>query len=121
MRNHRKILGGLFLAWAALQALGSLFVAFWTPPPELQSAPLPAVYWVFMGIFVVAYAWAGYMNFSGRSEVRFLTIALSIVALFAFPLGTLLGVYGLWVSFRQPHRPGVEPEPRRERWVERHA
>lgn len=117
MRNHRKILGGLFIAWAVLQALGSVFVAFWSPPPELQGAPLPPVYWVITGLFVLAYAWAGYMLFTGRAEVRFLTIALSVVALFAFPLGTILGVYGLWVSFRQPHRPRVEGE----RWVERHA
>lgn len=121
MRNHRKILGGLFIAWAVLQAIGAIFIALVSPPPELQGAPLPAIYWVLMAVFIAAYAWAGFMLFTGRSELRFLTLGLSIVALFAFPLGTMLGIYGLFVSFRQPHRPGPEPEPDRERWVERHA
>lgn len=118
MRNHRKILGGLFIAWAVLQAIGAVVMAVWGEQAQ-AAGPVPPLYWILVALFFAAYLWGGLSLRADRRDVRFLTIGLSIVALFAFPVGTALGIYGLWVAFKQPHRSGLETGE--QRWVERHA
>jgi len=53
---------------------------------------------------------AGWGLLNYRPWARILTIVISVLHLFSFPLGTALGIYGLWVLlkpetealFRQP-------------------
>ena len=48
---------------------------------------------------VIAYILAGYGLLNYKSWARILTIILAILNLILFPIGTILGIYSLWVMF----------------------
>ncbi len=58
-------------------------------------------YGVLFVIFVFPVAWASWKLFKLRPRARFWGIVASILALPLFPLGTALGVYGLWFFFSE--------------------
>ena len=93
--THPRALGIALLGFSVAQAIGAVRVA-----AEGQTRPAPA-YWVLSGLLVAAYGVGGaYVLRAGRWS-RAGAALLSAVALGAFPLGTLLGIYGLWVAWRQ--------------------
>ena len=55
-------------------------------------------------IFVLPTALAAWKMLKGRPRARFWGIAASIVLLAIFPIGTMLGVYGLWFFFGETGR-----------------
>lgn len=59
-------------------------------------------YGVLFAIFVFPVAWASWTLFRLRSRARFWGIVAAILVLPLFPLGTALGVYGLWFLFSEP-------------------
>ncbi len=59
-------------------------------------------YGVLFVIFVFPVAWASWKLFKLRRRAQFWGIVASILVLPLFPLGTALGVYGLWFFFRRP-------------------
>jgi hypothetical protein len=69
-------------------------------------------------------SWLAGRCLTRQSWARTITIAASIVALFSFPLGTALGIYGLWVmfsgegrrAFEGYHRPEAGPQPQDRRF-----
>lgn len=105
MRDHRRILGLLFIAWAILQAAASLFVGLGEGASEMV---YPAVFWISTALMVAIYAWAGWRLRQRDPRVRFLAIVLSALTVLSFPIGTLLGAYGLWAML---HRPKAEAAP----------
>ncbi len=101
MRDHRRILGSLFLAWAALQAVAAVLL---TGIGREQGEPLAwtALRWALVLLTVVVYVMVGLRLRAHDPRVRVFAIAASALAMLSFPLGTALGAYGLWVLLRKP-------------------
>ena len=110
VQEHIRLLGILWLAFAALNAVGAvvLFIianTLFLHLPEI-GAPARATAWLhpflsFLAIVVVAKAAAGFAVGWGLLQrepwARILTIILAFLALFNIPFGTALGIYTLWV------------------------
>jgi len=108
--EHIRLLGILWLALSALNAVGGLvlFVVANTiirRLPEMSSQGA-AVIWLhpflsFIAILIFAKAGAGFLAGWGllqrQTWARMLTIVLAFLALFNIPFGTALGIYTLWV------------------------
>jgi len=107
---HIRLLGILWLALAALNAVGGLilFVVANTVIRRLpeMSSNAAAVVWLhpflsFLSILIFAKAGAEFLAGWGLLQrqpwARMLTIVLAFLALFNIPFGTALGIYTLWV------------------------
>jgi hypothetical protein len=128
MREHVKILGILNIVMGSLTALGGLVVLLATGSIAslivmgLQdsgdadgakfAAPIVGVVGSIIGIFLLALAlpailggW-GLLNY--RSWSRVLMIVISGLSLLHFPIGTALGIYGLWVLLNEQTRQLLE-------------
>lgn len=122
MREHIRILGILNIVMGCLTAFGGivllivmggaaklLMVAAGVGNDDAaNAAPIVATIGVCIAVFLLVLAapaiiggW-GLMNF--RPWSRPLMIVLSILHLLHIPLGTALGVYGLWVLFSEEGR-----------------
>jgi len=130
MREHVKILGILNIVMGSLTALGGLVVLLATGSIAslivmgLQdsgdadgarfAAPLVGVIGSIIGIFLLALAlpailggW-GLLNY--KSWSRILMIVISGLSLLHFPIGTALGIYGLWVLLNEQSRQLLESD-----------
>ena len=112
VQEHVRLVGILWLALSAFNVLAGLvllIVATELVPhlqqsgqagPEFPGEFLTTLLGI-IGLAVLAKAVAGFAAGYGllRREpwARMLTIVLSFLALFNFPLGTALGIYSLWV------------------------
>jgi len=105
MRDHRRILGMLYIAWAALQLAGAIGLAIWG---ELEIA-VPWLYWLSTVVVAIAYAWVGWRLRLHDPRVRVAAILLGVLALLSFPVGTALGVYALWSLLRRPEHREATP------------
>jgi hypothetical protein len=97
LRDHARILGGLYMAWAAFQAASAVVL--------LSAARTrPGSVWAFLAVallLAVAYAFTGWRLWRHDLRARPLVVALAVVALLSFPIGTALGIYALWAIFRR--------------------
>lgn len=113
-QEHNRTLGILFLVYTGLQVLGIViavavmvfvFGIMATQASGNEAAPI-----AFMGVviliailisalLIVPIAMAGFKMFKGRPNARIWGIIASIIAVINFPLGTILGIYGLWFLF----------------------
>lgn len=98
MRDHGKILGGLFVAWALAQAVGAVLMAV----TGRADVAWPAVAVLATLAIVAAYAYVGARLIARDPRMRMPAIVLSALLLISFPVGTALGLYGLWTQFRRP-------------------
>lgn len=118
MRKHIEILAYLNIIFGALAVLSGLILALVIAGSGMISGDDTAM-WVTslvgggLGFFIAA---MGAINILGgwgllkRQEwARILIIILSILSIPAFPIGTALGVYGLWVLFSQEIKPEFTP------------
>jgi hypothetical protein len=113
MRTHVKVLGVLYLAVGACMLLLALFLALTmgsvtgivgaTAEPQDAAIAIPilgiagmALVTMF-GVFSLPSLITGYGLLYFKSWARIVGIVLSAVSLINFPLGTAVGVYGLWV------------------------
>ncbi len=113
-KEHSKTLGILFLVNCGLQALGiiagviMMFFVFGIAATQARGEE--AAILGFVGVIiaiallvslllVVPSAIAGYRLTKMKADARTWAIVASIIALLNFPLGTVLGVYGLWFIF----------------------
>lgn len=114
MEAHVKIVGILHAAWGAMALLGASIVTLFFGglahfvltrlSPEVAQTGAPQVIAFFitlvLGTLVVA-ALPGFIAGIGvlgyRNWARWVLVVLSVLHLFAFPVGTLLGGYCLWV------------------------
>jgi len=110
VREHIRLLGILWLALSALNAVGGVVLYILANTlvvhlPEM-SGERAATAWLhpflsFIGIVVIVKAAAGFLAGWGLLQrepwARMLTIVLAFLALFSIPFGTALGIYTLWV------------------------
>lgn len=117
---HNKILGIGFAAFAAILVFTFLLLVVVTVATfiglgiglanetgdsrqagiGILGAVFTLIFYGVLGlIFVLPTALAGWKMLKGRPRARFWGIAASIVLLVIFPIGTMLGVYGLWFFF----------------------
>jgi hypothetical protein len=111
VQGHIRLLGILWLALSALNALGGvvLFILANTlfahlhemgAPPQTPTTFLRSLFTV-LGIFVLGKAACGFLAGWGLLQreawARMLTVVLAFLALFNIPFGTALGIYSLWV------------------------
>lgn len=109
-RRHVRLLAVLLLVWGGLGLLGAvgmlvaagflgdfiLRAANEALPAALVPSLLVVLGWIFVVVSAAAVA-AGIGLLDYERWARPLAIAVCVLALFRFPFGTLLGVYGLWV------------------------
>lgn len=114
-KEHRNILGILFFVHCGLQIFGGLLavlmyggmgVYMLTNSHRSEDQTMGGVF-VFAGIFAAIFVlvlaavdfMAGWKLFKSKPKARGWAIAASIISLLNFPLGTVLGIYGLWFLF----------------------
>jgi len=113
MRTHVKVLGVVYLAVGACMLLLALFLALTmgsvtgivgaTAEPQDAAIAIPILgiagmaLVVMFGVFSLPSLITGYGLLYFKSWARIVGIVLSAVSLINFPLGTAVGVYGLWV------------------------
>lgn len=114
MQQHVKVLGVLYIVLGALGILAALTclllfgglagitkVASERDPDALIGATVLAILGIGLFIFIAVLSIPGIVAGLGllkfRTWARILTIILSALNLLNFPIGTALGVYGLWV------------------------
>lgn len=120
MRKHIEILAYLNIVLGVITLLLGFFLAFIVAGSGLISGDETAM-WVTslvgggLGFFIAAIGGVSILGGWGllkRQEwARILIIILSILSLPAFPFGTALGVYGLWVLFSGEARPEFSTHP----------
>jgi len=110
VREHVRLLGILWLAASALNAVGGaiLLILANTLFLHISEMGVPSVQaaWLhpflsFLGVLILAKAAFGFLAGWGLLQrepwARMLTLILSFLALFNIPFGTALGIYSLWV------------------------
>lgn len=113
MNTHVKVLGVLYLAVSALSLLFALFlllavgsaagiVGIAADPGDAAIAiPILGIAGTALGLMLLLLALPGLLAGWGlltfRPWARVLGLVLSVLNLFNVPIGTVLGVYGLWV------------------------
>jgi hypothetical protein len=116
MTTHVKVLGWLFVLFGVfyiLMAFGSSMVlglvATFVASQGGEDAAIGAsvlgltsgaffIFWLCLGIPSILAGW-GLLNY--KSWARIVAIILSALGLINFPIGTALGIYGLWVLFNK--------------------
>ena len=114
-KEHNKILSILMFVQGGLQVFGGIMVALiyggigafmvsnGRRDDEQAMGGIFIVLAFFVGLIVLLFAgialMAGWKMLKEKSAGRIWGIIASIIALFSFPLGTALGVYGLWFLF----------------------
>ncbi len=112
VKDHGKLLGIFHLIQGGLQAFGGIFLAliygglglaFWSnarkPEEQMMGTIFVAVAFVLAPIILIFAGinlTAGYKLLKEKAGARTWGIVASVIALAGFPLGTALGVYGLW-------------------------
>ena len=113
MRTHVKVLGVVYLAVGACMLLLALFLALTmgsvtgivgaTAEPQDAAIAIPILgiagmaLVVMFGVFSLPSLITGYGLLYFKSWARIVGSVLSAGSLINFPLGTAVGVYGLWV------------------------
>ena len=114
-KDHNKLLGIFHLIQGGLQALGGIFVAVIYGamgvafranahrPEEQMMGTIFIVLAFAVAPFILIFAGinltAGYKMLKEKAGARTWGVVASIVSLLSVPLGTALGVYGLWFLF----------------------
>ncbi len=84
MRNHRKILSTIFFVFGVLDLFGWIGMGGWQSGEWL---------YLFYTVFFIVTGLKIHNNTTGAN--LFGTVA-SIIYLFSFPIGSIIGIYGLW-------------------------
>lgn len=111
MDTHVKVLAWLYIVFGVLGSLfglglmallGAIGVAGAASDPDAWMAlPILGLTGAALGVFILLLSLPGIIAGIGllmfRPWARIVTIVLSALNLMNFPLGTVIGVYGLWV------------------------
>lgn len=114
-KEHNKLLGIFFLVNGGLQAFGGILLVLIygglgatllsnaRQSEERTMGGIFLVAGIVGGIIALAFAavslFAGWKLFKEKAGARTLAIVASCIALLSIPLGTALGIYGLWFLF----------------------
>jgi hypothetical protein len=115
MTTHVKVLAvlyivfgvlGTFLAFGLMALLSFIGIAGAASDPDAWAAiPILGITGAALGVFLLALSLPGVIAGFGllkfRPWARIFTIVLSVLNLVNVPLGTILGIYGLWVMFSE--------------------
>lgn len=115
MDTHLKVLAWLYIVFGILGSLlglglmallGIIGVAGAASDPDAWMAvPILGFTGVALGVFMLILSVPGIIAGAGllkyRPWARILTIVLSALNLINIPIGTILGVYGLWVMLSE--------------------
>lgn len=123
MRTHVSIVAALHIAMGILQLLFVGVICLFLVgggaiSGDLQAAAITGVVgMVLIGFFTVIslpgiIGGVGLLKF--RNWARILTIVISVLNLFNFPFGTILGAYSLWVLFNPETTELFDPHVRTE-------
>jgi hypothetical protein len=107
MRDHRSLLGTLFVVWAVIQGVTGVAMAI------AGTVEITFMFWFVLAVSVAIYAWVG-LQLRGGAQLRLAAGILSALALLSIPIGTALGIYGLWVVLRAPGWQSPRPPEARE-------
>ncbi len=114
MEQHIKILGIMNIAWGAISALGGLAILILfggaylimeivSRQQSTAATALPFIAMIGAAISLLLLLLSAPSIIAGigllrrKSWAKTLAIVLSVLHLFNIPLGTALGIYGLWV------------------------
>jgi hypothetical protein len=124
--THLKVLAWLYIVFGILGSLlglglmallGIIGVAGAASDPDAWMAvPILGFTGVALGVFMLILSVPGIIAGAGllkyRPWARILTIVLSALNLMNIPIGTILGIYGLWVMLSEDgSRLFVQPPP----------
>jgi glucan phosphoethanolaminetransferase (alkaline phosphatase superfamily) len=113
-RDHNKLLGIFFLIHGGIQlfcgifvaliygGMGTMFLATGRQEERVMGGiflVLAVVVGLLIGAFGGFYIFTGLKLRKEQSVARIMAIVASCLCLLGFPLGTALGVYGLWFLF----------------------
>ncbi len=114
-QDHNKLLGILHLVQSGLQIVGGIMVAViygllgaaFTANAHRQEERFMGELFVVLALIITPIILilgginliAGYKMLKEKSGARTWGIVASIICLIGFPLGTALGIYGLWFLF----------------------
>jgi hypothetical protein len=110
-QQHVTILGWLYVVGHAIfVAIGAfiflLLSGIGAASDDPQAGPILAIVGTSVGLLLVLLGLpglaAGYGLLTGQPWGRVLAIVIAILNLVNFPLGTLTGIYALWVLLPQP-------------------
>ena len=127
-RDHNKLLSIFYFIMAGLQLLGGVFMflvyvglgGFMMSSSSREDEQVMGGVFMGVGVLVglicIAFGlltlFAGFKVKNVQSIGRTLGIVISIISLFSVPIGTALGIYGLWFFFGDMGKnlyAGVEP------------
>jgi hypothetical protein len=117
--EHVRLVGILWLAWAAFEMVGSAVVyilantLFLRPGSQLWLHTLMSAIAVLLLVKATAGFAAGWGLLQRELWARLLTLVLAFVNLFNVPFGTALGVYTLWVLLPAESEQEYETESRK--------
>lgn len=127
MANHVKILGAIYIALSTLSLFAALFLAMavgtagaivgTAADPNDAAVALPII--GIAGSALVAFLLvvslpgliAGFGLLKLRPWARIVGIVVAVLSLLNIPLGTIVGVYGLWVLFSKETEQLLENAP----------
>ncbi|MGE3342718.1 MAG: hypothetical protein AB7L71_04705 [Vicinamibacterales bacterium] len=127
MQTHVKVLGWLFiifgvfyvlLAFGSSMIMGLLATIVGSQGGEDAAVAVPILglvgaagffFWMLVGIPGIITGW-GLLNY--KPWARIVAIILSAIRLINVPVGTALGIYGLWVLFNKDTEALFRPEMR---------
>lgn len=123
VQHHAHLLGVLWLALSAFNAVGGLFLLILGSalfphlhemkglPPDVPSGFLTSLFNT-LGIIVLAKAACGFVAGWGLLQreawARIVALVLAFISLFNIPFGTALGVYTLWVLLPSQPQQGYD-------------
>lgn len=117
MTTHVKVLGGIYIALSSLGLLAALFLGLAVgtasgivgvaadPNDAAIAIPILGIAGTALVVFLVAVSLPGLVAgvglLKGRPWARILGIIVAILNLIHIPIGTIVGIYGLWVLFNK--------------------
>ncbi len=98
MRGHRRLLGTFLIVFAVLQFAVVVYLVL---SGIAGMVSYPGILWATSVLLGAAYIWTGLRLRAGDPRVRTVAVLLCIYALFWVPVGTAIGIYGLWALLRR--------------------
>ena len=103
MKKHINILGSLFLIFSSLMIIAGFVTHYMLgtmKPPGGMPWDMGDLFGLIILLISVPQLICGYGLLTKKSWSRIFGIILSCLSLLRFPIGTVIGIYGLWVLFK---------------------
>ena len=120
MAKHINILGALFLTFSILMIIGGVVINQFLPMAGEISGDSTAIritsiigqsIGAVLFIFAVPGFICGYGLITKKAWSRVFGIILSCLSLLSIPIGTIIGIYGLWILFKDETKDLLSKSP----------